>query len=88
MTVTSELWKAPFPRVPLVAAGGVNQQTAGNFILAGVAAIGVGGELIPKEAILLRQADRIRELARRFMNMVKGARSQMAARKENVLTRT
>jgi 2-dehydro-3-deoxyphosphogluconate aldolase/(4S)-4-hydroxy-2-oxoglutarate aldolase len=39
--------KGPFPRVPLVAAGGVNQQTAAEFIVAGAAAVGVGAELIP-----------------------------------------
>jgi len=25
--------KGPFPKIPLIAAGGVNQQTAANFIL-------------------------------------------------------
>ena len=39
------------PQVRLIAAGGVNQQTAGNFILSGAIAIGVGAELIPTEAI-------------------------------------
>jgi 2-dehydro-3-deoxyphosphogluconate aldolase/(4S)-4-hydroxy-2-oxoglutarate aldolase len=57
--------KAPFPQIPLIAAGGVNQTTATNFILAGAVAVGVGGALIPRESIKLRQADRVRELARR-----------------------
>jgi 2-dehydro-3-deoxyphosphogluconate aldolase/(4S)-4-hydroxy-2-oxoglutarate aldolase len=67
--------KGPFPHVELVAAGGVNQQTAAHFILAGAAAIGVGGELIPKEAMQQRQEGRIRELARRFLASVRTARS-------------
>jgi 2-dehydro-3-deoxyphosphogluconate aldolase/(4S)-4-hydroxy-2-oxoglutarate aldolase len=67
--------RGPFPRVPLIAAGGVNQQTAGNFILAGADALGIGRELIPKEALQHRQEGRIRELARRFLNFVKIARS-------------
>lgn len=71
--------KRPFPNVPLVAAGGVNQQTAENYILAGASALGVGGELIPKEALQRRQEDRIRELARRFLGKVKDARRKMAA---------
>jgi 2-dehydro-3-deoxyphosphogluconate aldolase/(4S)-4-hydroxy-2-oxoglutarate aldolase len=70
--------KGPFPRVPLIAAGGVNQQTASAFILAGAAALGIGGELIPRAAIELRQPERIRELARRFLNLVKMARLQMS----------
>lgn len=76
--------RGPLPQVPLVAAGGVNQQTASNFILAGADAIGVGRELIPKEALQQRQEGRIRELARRFLQFVRTARSQKAAaRHEN-----
>jgi 2-dehydro-3-deoxyphosphogluconate aldolase/(4S)-4-hydroxy-2-oxoglutarate aldolase len=70
--------KGPFPQVPLIAAGGVNQQTASAFVLAGAAALGIGGELIPRAAIELRQPERIRELARRFLNLIKMARLQMA----------
>jgi 2-dehydro-3-deoxyphosphogluconate aldolase / (4S)-4-hydroxy-2-oxoglutarate aldolase len=68
--------KGPFPQIPLIAAGGVNQQTAGKFILAGAVALGIGRELIPKEAVLQKQEGRIRELARRFLGFVKTARSQ------------
>jgi 2-dehydro-3-deoxyphosphogluconate aldolase / (4S)-4-hydroxy-2-oxoglutarate aldolase len=70
--------KAPFPQIPLIAAGGVNQQTAGGFILAGASAVGVGGDLIPRSAIELRQPERIRELARRFLGLVRTARAQLA----------
>jgi 2-dehydro-3-deoxyphosphogluconate aldolase/(4S)-4-hydroxy-2-oxoglutarate aldolase len=70
--------KAPLPDVLLIAAGGVNQQTAGNFILAGATAIGVGAELVPPEAIVRRQGDRIKELAQRFVGFVKDARKRLA----------
>jgi 2-dehydro-3-deoxyphosphogluconate aldolase / (4S)-4-hydroxy-2-oxoglutarate aldolase len=66
--------KAMFPNVPLIAAGGVNQLNAFNFVLAGAVALGIGGELIPREAIRRRQPDRIAELARRFKNAVSSAR--------------
>ena len=69
--------KGPFPQVPLIAAGGVNQQTASGFVLAGASALGIGSELIPRAAIELRQPERIRELARRFLNLVKTARIQL-----------
>jgi 2-dehydro-3-deoxyphosphogluconate aldolase/(4S)-4-hydroxy-2-oxoglutarate aldolase len=68
--------KAMFPDVPLIAAGGVNQQTASGFILAGAVALGIGTELIPREAIRMRQPDRIAELARRFAGFVRRARNQ------------
>jgi 2-dehydro-3-deoxyphosphogluconate aldolase/(4S)-4-hydroxy-2-oxoglutarate aldolase len=69
--------KAPFPHVPLIASGGVNQGTAADFILAGASALGIGGALIPHESIQLRQPHRIRELARRFVAIVKDARAQV-----------
>jgi len=70
--------KASLPQIGMIAAGGVNQQTAAHFIQAGAAAIGVGAELIPPDAIRMRQADRIHELARRFLRFVKEARDEMA----------
>ncbi|MBZ5522099.1 MAG: 2-dehydro-3-deoxyphosphogluconate aldolase [Acidobacteriia bacterium] len=66
--------KAMFPNVPMIAAGGVNQLTASNFILAGAVALGIGAELIPGEAVRYRQPERIAELARRFIGFVKRAR--------------
>ena len=53
----------------------MNQLTASDFILAGATAIGVGGELLPREALHLHQTDRIHELASRFLTMVKDARA-------------
>lgn len=70
--------KASLPQIAMVAAGGVNQQTAAGFIHAGAAAIGVGSELIPPESIRMRQTERIHELARRFLRFVKEAREGMA----------
>ncbi len=69
--------KASFPHVPIITAGGVNQQTATSFILSGATAIGVGKELIPTEAIEYKQGERIRELALRFSKAVKDAREQI-----------
>ena len=66
--------RGPFPHVPLIASGGVTQHTASDFLHAGAVAVGIGGELIPLEAIRLRQEHRIAELARRFLAMVKEAR--------------
>jgi 2-dehydro-3-deoxyphosphogluconate aldolase/(4S)-4-hydroxy-2-oxoglutarate aldolase len=71
------------PQIPLIAAGGVTQQTAANFILAGATAIGVGTELIPTEAIELREPERIRELAQRFLGFVNDARHRLAPQREN-----
>ena len=71
--------KSPLPQVPLIASGGVNQQTALNFILAGAAALGIGGELIPRESVQRRREDRILELARRFTKIVKEGRRRKSS---------
>ena len=78
---------ASLPPIQLVAAGGVNQQTAANFILSGATAIGVGTELIPTEAIEKRQSERIRELAHRFARSVKEARKQIETWKQSLVVK-
>jgi len=79
--------KTVCPEIPLIAAGGVNQQTAADFILSGACAIGVGSELIPPEAMELRQSGRIHELALRFVEFVKQARDRIAAGKKRAARR-
>ena len=70
--------KAALPDVPLIAAGGVTQLTALDLMTAGATALGVGGELIPREAVCLRQAQRIQELGRRFLSFVDNGRIEAA----------
>jgi 2-dehydro-3-deoxyphosphogluconate aldolase/(4S)-4-hydroxy-2-oxoglutarate aldolase len=66
--------KRPFPDVRMIASGGVTQQNAGDYIRAGAAAVGVGEHLIPHDAVEARDLDWIRELSKRFINIVKRAR--------------
>lgn len=68
--------KAPFPHLALIASGGVNQQTASDFIRAGAVALGVGEHLVPQEAVRRRNADWIRELSGRFLSSIREARAQ------------
>ena len=68
--------KGPFPEVPIIASGGVNQQTVEKFISAGAAAVGIGRHLIDPKAIQQRERDWIRELARRYLQIVKQARGE------------
>ena len=63
-----------FPHIPLIAAGGVSPKNASKFIFAGATALGIGRELLPPEALRLRQAGRISNLARRFLSYVKSGR--------------
>jgi 2-dehydro-3-deoxyphosphogluconate aldolase/(4S)-4-hydroxy-2-oxoglutarate aldolase len=72
--------KAMFPQVPMIAAGGVSQRSAFDFIRAGAVALGIGAELIPGEAIRHRLPDQIAELAHRFLQAVSAAREQFGGR--------
>jgi 2-keto-3-deoxy-6-phosphogluconate aldolase len=67
--------KATVPQARFIAAGGVNQLTAAKYAMAGAIALSLGKELIPTEAILLRQTRRIQELARRFLTAVDDGRA-------------
>ena len=66
--------RAPFPHIPMMASGGVNQQTAREYILSGASVLGIGAELIPPVAIERRQEHRLGELTRRFLDIVREAR--------------
>lgn len=79
--------KGPFPHASFVAAGGVTQQTAMDFIRAGATALGIGGDLIPPEAVRRRRAEQITELARRFLKIVRDARKLVAPAKQHVALR-
>src|ERR1700734_2714429 len=56
--------KVPLPKIKLIATGGVNQQTAARFIAAGAAVIGIGGELMPPEALRKKNEGWVNELTR------------------------
>lgn len=71
--------KSPFPDVPLIASGGVTQQTTVDFIQAGAVAVGIGRDLVYPEAVRRRDRDWILELGRRFVKIVNDARSPKAA---------
>ncbi|HKW56659.1 MAG TPA: bifunctional 4-hydroxy-2-oxoglutarate aldolase/2-dehydro-3-deoxy-phosphogluconate aldolase [Candidatus Acidoferrum sp.] len=71
--------KGPLPQVPLVPTGGVNLQTAAEFIEAGAAALGVGGELVQAKALQAGQPEVIAENARKFLEAVREARARMGS---------
>jgi 2-dehydro-3-deoxyphosphogluconate aldolase/(4S)-4-hydroxy-2-oxoglutarate aldolase len=70
--------RGPLPQVPLIPTGGVNLNTAADFILAGCAALGVGGELVQGAALKAGKPEIITETARKFVELVKHAREKLA----------
>jgi len=71
--------KGPLPQIPLVPTGGVNLNTAAEFIEAGAAALGIGGELVQAEALKSGKSQIITENARKFVEIVKQTRARMAS---------
>jgi len=71
--------KGPLPQIPLVPTGGVNLNTAAEFIEAGAAALGIGGELVQADALKSNKPEIIAENARKFLAIVKQARAQLAS---------
>ena len=67
--------KAPLPQIALVPTGGVNLQTAKDFIKAGAAALGVGADLVDLAALRRGEAELIAERARQFLALVNEART-------------
>jgi 2-dehydro-3-deoxyphosphogluconate aldolase/(4S)-4-hydroxy-2-oxoglutarate aldolase len=75
--------KGPLPQVPMVPTGGVNLETAADYIRAGAAALGVGGELILKHAFQQGKPELISDLAMRYAQLVKEVRSTTTAKSEH-----
>jgi len=71
--------KGPLPQIPLVPTGGVNLETAADFVLAGSEALGVGGELVQTAALKAGKPELIVEAARKFVEIVQQARASRAS---------
>ncbi len=68
--------KGPLPQIRLMPTGGVDLNTAASFLKAGACCLGVGGQLVEPKAVAERNFDRIRELARQYVAIVKQCRGQ------------
>lgn len=67
--------RGPLPQI-LVPTGGVNLQNAGDFIKAGAAVLGVGGELVDKKAVKDKKFHIIAENTRAFLKAIREARGK------------
>jgi 2-dehydro-3-deoxyphosphogluconate aldolase/(4S)-4-hydroxy-2-oxoglutarate aldolase len=65
---------APLPQLRLVPTGGVGADNVAAFLAAGAVAVGVGGNLVEREAVERSDYARITEQARRITRAVRAAR--------------
>jgi 2-dehydro-3-deoxyphosphogluconate aldolase / (4S)-4-hydroxy-2-oxoglutarate aldolase len=70
--------KGPLPQIPLVPTGGVNLNTAAEFLEAGAEALGVGSELVAPEALKSGHREAIVETARKLVAVVRATRARIA----------
>ena len=66
--------RGPFPDIPLVPTGGVTLENLAELFQAGAAAVGVGTELISKDALARRDYAAIGALAKQFLAAARQAR--------------
>ncbi len=71
--------KGPFPHIEMIPTGGVNLETAGEFLKAGACAVAVGGELVDGKSIKEGRYDAIEEKARQYLAAIAKARTEMKA---------
>ena len=67
----------PLPQVRLMPTGGVNLETAADFLRAGACALGIGGALVDKKTVENRDFARIESLARQYVQIVAETRRNM-----------
>jgi 2-dehydro-3-deoxyphosphogluconate aldolase/(4S)-4-hydroxy-2-oxoglutarate aldolase len=68
--------RGPLPQIRLMPTGGVNLDTAADFLRAGACALGVGGSLVESKAVAAGDMSRIESLARQFVEIVKKTREE------------
>jgi 2-dehydro-3-deoxyphosphogluconate aldolase/(4S)-4-hydroxy-2-oxoglutarate aldolase len=66
--------RGPLPQIRLMPTGGVDLTTAAAFLKAGACCLGVGGQLVEPRAVAEGNFDRIRELARQYVAIVRQTR--------------
>src|SRR6516165_5639900 len=66
--------RGPLPHVRLMPTGGVDLSTAADFLRAGAWCLGVGSQLVEPRAVAEGNFDRIRDLARQYVAVVKSVR--------------
>lgn len=67
---------APLPQVRLMPTGGVNLETAADYLRAGACALGIGGSLVESKAVAAGDFARIENLARQYMAIVRQTRAE------------
>jgi 2-dehydro-3-deoxyphosphogluconate aldolase/(4S)-4-hydroxy-2-oxoglutarate aldolase len=66
--------RAPLPQIRLMPTGGVDLHTAAAFLEAGACCLGIGSQMVEPKAVADGNFDRIRELAAKYVAIVREVR--------------
>jgi 2-dehydro-3-deoxyphosphogluconate aldolase/(4S)-4-hydroxy-2-oxoglutarate aldolase len=67
--------RAPLPQIRMMPTGGVNLETAVDFLQAGACALGIGGSLVEPKAVASGDLKRIESLAAQYVQLIKQFRA-------------
>lgn len=66
--------KAPFPHIPVIPTGGIDEGNAASFIRAGATALGIGGTLLDRKTIAAGDYAQVEKAAKTYVEIVRQAR--------------
>jgi 2-dehydro-3-deoxyphosphogluconate aldolase/(4S)-4-hydroxy-2-oxoglutarate aldolase len=67
--------RGPLPQIRLMPTGGVDLNTAGEFLKAGACCLGIGSQLVDPKLVAARAFDRLRDLAVKYVEIVRKTRA-------------
>jgi 2-dehydro-3-deoxyphosphogluconate aldolase/(4S)-4-hydroxy-2-oxoglutarate aldolase len=70
--------RGPLPQVKLMPTGGVDLTTAAEFLKAGAACLGVGGQLVDPKLVASGEFAKITDLARKYVDIVRAVKTSSA----------
>ncbi|SHJ55069.1 2-dehydro-3-deoxyphosphogluconate aldolase / (4S)-4-hydroxy-2-oxoglutarate aldolase [Anaerobranca californiensis DSM 14826] len=63
--------KGPLAHIPIIPTGGINLENAREFIKAGAAALGIGGELVDEKVIKEKNFNLLKKTASKYIEIIK-----------------
>ena len=67
--------RGPLPHIRLMPTGGVDLNTAADFLKAGACCLGIGSQLVDPKLIAAKAFDQLRDLAAKYVEVVRKARN-------------
>ena len=66
--------KGPLPQIRVMPTGGVDLNTAADFLTAGACCLGIGSQLVDPKLVAAKAFDQLRDLAAKYVEVVRRAR--------------